>query len=212
MTRDEILSRYRHFRTISRHHNDEALSYLSRQAVLDQAKRLGLAHRTTLVADSEEEMTLVFDLALHTAPPGRSRALDRYARAAQLPPGSDEALALDAMRQSRFSIWKVKELHETAGLIVTDVMRDEQAWLVDENLEAAAKRNMGFALRLCELGGFMMNCGASVPLNYDIIQEALLNTVPWREKASAQQQVQDPRFATAVYRAAVDSGLFEMVT
>jgi hypothetical protein len=37
------------------------------------------------------------DLAIHTAPPGRSRVIDRYARSAQLPPGSDEALMLEAM-------------------------------------------------------------------------------------------------------------------
>ena len=65
-----------------------------------------------LVAESLDEMTLAFDLAIHTARPGHSRAIDRYARAAQLPPGSDEFVVLEAMRQARFSVWRVERRHE----------------------------------------------------------------------------------------------------
>ena len=89
---------------------------------------LGLAQRQMLVAESEEEMALVFDLALYTAREGRSRALDRYARAAQLPPGSDEALMLEAMRHARFSVRRIEHRHETAGLVATDVVREVQDW------------------------------------------------------------------------------------
>ena len=86
MTRDQILQRYRHLRAISTGHHSDALKFLSRQALLEHAKRLGLATGGMLVAESEAEMTLVFDLALYTAKEGRSRALDRYARATPLPP------------------------------------------------------------------------------------------------------------------------------
>jgi hypothetical protein len=85
MTRDQILERYRHLRAISTGHHSGALKFLSRQALLEHAKRLRLATGQMLVAESEAEMTLVFDLALYTAKEGRSRALDRYARATPLP-------------------------------------------------------------------------------------------------------------------------------
>src|SRR4051812_39563807 len=78
MTRDQILERYRHLRAISTGHHSGALKFLPRQALLEHAKRLGLATGGMLVAESEAEMTLVFDLALYTAKEGRSRALDRY--------------------------------------------------------------------------------------------------------------------------------------
>jgi len=81
MTRDQILERYRHLREISTGHHSGALKFVPRQALLEHAKRLGLATGGMLVAESEAEMTLVFDLALYTAQEGRSRALDRYARA-----------------------------------------------------------------------------------------------------------------------------------
>ena len=57
-------------------------------------------------AESFDELTLAFDLAIHTARPDRTRAVDRYAGAAQLQPGSDEALVLEAMRRARFSVWR----------------------------------------------------------------------------------------------------------
>ena len=50
--------------------------------MLQQARRLGLAQGRTLILDDMEEMNYVFDLAIHTGPPGRSRAIDRYARSA----------------------------------------------------------------------------------------------------------------------------------
>ena len=65
--------------------------------MLQHARRLGLAHGKTLMLDSIDELPLAFDLAIHTAPVGRSRAIDRYARSAQFAQGSDEALVLGAM-------------------------------------------------------------------------------------------------------------------
>ena len=96
MTRGEILARYRDLRAIGTRHHSAALDFVSRQAILEHAKRLGLADGRMLVAESEEEMTLVFDLALYAAKQTRSRALDRYVRAVRLPPDSDEARMLDA--------------------------------------------------------------------------------------------------------------------
>ena len=115
MTREDVLARYRHLRAIAVRHNSAATGFVSRPVVLETAKRLGLAERRMLVASNEEEMTLVFDLVLHTAREARSRALDRYARATPPSPGSDEARMLDAMRHARFSIWRVERRHETAG-------------------------------------------------------------------------------------------------
>jgi len=57
---------------------------------------------------------LVFDLLIHTAPKDRSRAIDRYARAARLAPETDEALVLEAMRRARFSIISSVRRHTVA--------------------------------------------------------------------------------------------------
>jgi hypothetical protein len=210
MTRDQILQRYRHLRMISVGHHSAALKFLSQQGVLEHAKRLGLAAGGMLVAESEAEMTLVFDLALYTAQERRSRALDRYARATPLPPGSDAARMLEAMRHARFSVWRINQRHEAAGLIITDVLREAEVWLVDEQLEASAPEGLSFAGRICEPDRFAMSCGVVVPIYRELIEEVARDMLAWR-RGDPEHVAQDPRFAIAIYRAAIDSGILNNV-
>jgi hypothetical protein len=67
-------------RSVADRHHSEALKLVSRTAILHQARRLGLADGKSLILDSMDELTPVFDLAVHTAPAGRFRTIDRYAR------------------------------------------------------------------------------------------------------------------------------------
>jgi hypothetical protein len=80
MTRREILRRYRHLRAIVTHHHSAALKFLTPAAIIERARRLGLAAGQMLITDNEKEATLLFDLAIYAAREGRSRAIDRYAR------------------------------------------------------------------------------------------------------------------------------------
>ena len=134
-SRDALRSRYRHPRAISVRHHNGALEFLSKSALMEPARHLGLAAGKTLVAESMDELTLAIDLAVYTAKPGQLRAIDRYARAAPLQPGSDERVVLEAMRQARFSVWRVERRHAVAGLVVQDLLRQGEIWLVDEALE-----------------------------------------------------------------------------
>jgi len=210
MTRDEILQRYRHLRAISTDHHSGALKFLSRQGLLEHAKRLGLATGGMLVAESEAEMTLIFDLALYTAKERRSRALDRYARATPLPPGSDAARVLEAMRHARFSVWRIDRRHETAGLIITDVLRETEIWLVDEQLEASAPEGLCFAGRISQPDDFAMSCGVVVPVYRELLEEITLDMLAWR-RGDPESVAEDPRFAIAIYRAAIESGILNNV-
>jgi hypothetical protein len=163
-----------------------------------------------LVAESEAEMTLVFDLALYTAKEGRSRALDRYARATKLPPGSDTARMLEAMCHARFSVWRIDRRHERAGLIITDVLREAEVWLVDEQLEASAPEGLSFAGRRCQPDDFAMSCGIVVPVYRELLEEVTLDMMAWR-RSDPERVAEDPRVALAIYRAAIDGGILHNV-
>lgn len=107
LSRAEVLTRYRHFREISKQHHSAALDFLSKDAIISQARRLGLAQGKTLVLDSMNDLTLAFDLTIHTAPKDRSRAIDRYARAVRLAPSltRDSCWRRCAARASRSSVF-----------------------------------------------------------------------------------------------------------
>jgi hypothetical protein len=64
--RGEVLARYRQLREISKRHHHEVLKLVSGEAILRQARRLGLARGKTLILDDLEEMNYVCDLAIHT--------------------------------------------------------------------------------------------------------------------------------------------------
>ncbi len=69
---------------------------------------------------------------------------------------------------------------------------------------------MAFAGRVCEPDNFATTCGVIVPATPDVIEEVTLDTFTWR-RGDPGQVAQDPRFATAIYRAALDSGIMAHV-
>jgi hypothetical protein len=173
MIRTEILTRYRRLRQISKEHHQAVLDIIAPDVVLDWAKRLDLTQGRTVLLESEHEMTLVEDLAIYLPRLGRSHPLDRYARAAQFASGSDEAIVLEAMRQARFSLWRVERRHETVGLVLRDLLRGGEIRLVDEAMEKNTPLGVEMAARLLSLEQFAMTARIVVPVNPDLIKEVL---------------------------------------
>jgi hypothetical protein len=210
-SRGEVLARYRNLREISKRHHSKVLKFLSTHTILHQARRLGLAHGKTFILDRLDELTLAFDLSIHTAPPGRSRAIDRYARSAQLAPGSDEALMLEAMRNSRFAVVRVQRRHEAAGLIVEDLFRNIELWLVDEGLERSLPDGTAYATRYYTPDRFCMTAGVGMPVDRALLKDALESVPPLLRK-SRVEAIEDRRLAEAIYRIALADGIMEGVT
>jgi hypothetical protein len=209
-SRAEVLARYRHLREISKHHHHEAMNFLSQDAILHHARRLGLAFGRTLVLDNMDDLTYAYDLAIYTAPAGRTRAIDRYARAARFAWESDEGLVLGAMRKARFALIRVERPHEAAGLIATDLFRRKELWLVDEGLEHSLSKGMLVATRLLTPESFSMTAGVLVPLDVESLEDVLCE-LPQLGRKRVEEAVDDRRFAEAVYRIYFESGLTERV-
>ena len=210
MTRTEILSRYRRLRQVSKEHHHAVLDIIAPDVLLDWAKRLGLTEGRKVLLESEHEMTLAEDLATYVPRLGRSHPLDRYARAAQFAPDSDEAIMLDAMRHARFSVWRVERRHETAGLILRDVLRGEETWLVDETMEKNPPLGVEIAGRLLRPEGFAMTARIVVPIS-PVLLKKVFDRTPALRRAEGDVLAGDPRFAIGIYRAAVATGAMDSV-
>ena len=152
----------------------------------------------------------MFDLAIYTAKEGRSRAIDRYATVAQLRPDSDERSMLEAMRRAQFSIWRVARQHDKCRLVVNDVLRQSEAWLVDESLELSVASGMCFAGPLCGADLFAITGGVVVPVDLPMLEDVLTDVLACRH-ADIERIGGDPRFAAAIYRAALDAGVMDDV-
>jgi hypothetical protein len=58
-SRGEVLARYRHLREISKQHHSKVMDFLSKDAILHHARRLGLADGKMLILDSMDELPQV---------------------------------------------------------------------------------------------------------------------------------------------------------
>jgi len=207
MNRDEILSRYRQFREISNWHMHDAGRHLPEAALLRLAKRLGVAKGRTLLCENDNEFQLLHDLALFI--PGHNggpSAFQRYAKANVPPAGSDQALVLEAMLQSRYSLWSIERRHDVAGLVLQDLALGEEEWFVDMCMEATWETGSAFAGRLIRPAGFSMTCGILAPFGEDQGLEALTSTGDWKP-ANPAAAVTDPRFAMLLCGAALRTGV-----
>jgi len=209
-TREEIISRYRQLRAISKIHNNNAFDFMSMDAFREQARRLGVLHGKTFVLNTEDELAYVNDLAVYAHRNGRKRPLDRYAASRRLPAESDEARVLDAMRAARFVLLQVERRHPVAGLIVNHLARDEAFWLLDEGLEMTAPPGYVMATRVYAPEDFFMAAGIFVPLDLDLLKAAMASRPHLLEK-DIDDATQDRRFAEAIYREAIRSGVTERV-
>jgi hypothetical protein len=210
MTRSEILTRYRRLRQISKEHHEAVLDIIAPDVVLEWARRLDLTQGRTVVIESENELILPEDLAIYLPRLGRSHPLDRYARVAQFAPGSDEAIVLEAMHHARFSLWRVERRHQTAGLILRDLLRDEDVWLVDEAMEKEARPGVEMAARLLKPEDFAMTARIIVPVTPDLMEKVFVSA-PALRSAQGDVLAPDPRFAIGIYRAAVATGAMDSV-
>jgi len=169
-----------------------------------------------VVSDSEYEIALAEDLAIYLPRLGRSHPLDRYARAAGFVPGSDEAIVLEAMRHARFSLWRIERHHETTGLILRDLLREEEIWLIDEAMAKNARPGREMAARLVQPDRFAMTARVIVPINPVLmtrpeLMEEVFIRAPALRSLQGKALAGDPRFAIGVYRAAVATGAMDFV-
>jgi hypothetical protein len=208
-TRDDLLARYLHLREISKRLHHEVLKFISGDALLNQARRLGLAQGKTLVLDDMDEMYYVYDLAIYTAPADRSRAIDRYARSARFEAQSDDRLMLEAMRASQFAILLIEQRHDTVGLIATDILRNSKVWLLDVGLESSLDDGELIATRLLTPGPFSMTAGVNVPFEIEML-EPVCRLLPQRIGNSKLSRIADDRrFAEAVYKVGLADGVMD---
>jgi hypothetical protein len=100
--------------------------------------------------------------------------------------------------------------HPIAGLIVKDLFRGGEVWLVDEGLESSLPDGAALATRIYTPERFAMTAGVLVPLDIELIENAVANT-PQLLRKPPDEVIDDRRFAEAIYRAALASGIMEQV-
>ena len=127
------------------------------------------AEPAALAQASAPEM--LTDIALFEPNQRGRRVFDRFLsdKAPQRLSAPDFALAR-RMAGAVFSIFRVAERHEAAGLWLEDMLRgDRRLWLVDRSFEARAPEGAVFGMRLFEAEAFHAGFGIIVPVAEDML-------------------------------------------
>ena len=211
LSRAGILGRYRRYRDIRKDIQTSALENIPQSTFLAYAKRIGLSDGKVLFTDNDTELTLAFDLALYTSKMGRTRAIDRCARSRLTGSSPDEALVLQGLQASRFSIFRTIRRCEPTGVLLEDLMRGGTMTLLDEGLEQSAEPGDIFAMRVAPIKEFVITCGAVVPISIEIFDEIIDFLTDGAPDAELAALADHWRFAAALYELAIELGLMSFV-
>jgi hypothetical protein len=119
---------------------------------------------------------------------------------------------LAALRNTRFSLVRVRGRHAGAGVRLEDLLRGGEAWLVDVNLEATARPGAVLAMRLATPDVFAISCGVAVPIDKDTLAEILDVLTDGGAIDDLAPLADEPLFAQTVYQLALELGLTASVS
>lgn len=152
MTRAEVLARYRPIRAGIRRVLRQATQACSR-ADLNRAGKQVAPWAEAEDLEDEDTAEMLVDVALFEPNQRGRRAFDRFlAEKGERLGAADRALA-ERMAGAWFSLFRVAEPHEAAGLWLEDLLEgNRRLWLMDEALEASAPEGAILGMRLFDAG------------------------------------------------------------
>jgi hypothetical protein len=197
---EEIREFYQRSAAARQRFQEMAVRATPQAKLAEQAKKLGLPVGEEMAQLDEGELAYAFDLAIYTAPPGRSRAIDRVARQhASLK--TEAVLVLNGLIRSWVSVFRVVGPHPDMGLVLEDMLLGGEVWVVDEALDELGQPGTVFAARIARVWGFALTCGVVARLDEAML--AGFRAVIGQGGVDPAEVTDDPRFARAMWQRAL---------
>ncbi len=201
---DELRAAWQRHAAARKRFQEIAVQAVPRPKLMEHAKRLGMpVDQGEMAQLSDDELAYLFDLAIYSAPPGRSRAIDRVVRQHARLQG-EAVLVLNALSSAWFSIFQVIGIHPDGGLVLEDALGGGEVWVVDEGLSEVAEIGAIVATRLGRVAGYAITCGVMAMLDDGILSG--IRQVAQRGGVAPAELVDEPRFIEGVWRRALGFG------
>jgi hypothetical protein len=156
---DSHIDRYQQLRAAQRTLNLSITETLSRRAIEETAKKLGLWKNGRPAVSDERELDLLNDAAVHDYAIAGVSAVARYAARKDLKLTPDEARLLRGMTDAHPTVIAVRETTPDLGAKVHDVLRDEELFLTDLALASSGAADASVVVRLMRVDGIVMTAG-----------------------------------------------------
>ena len=201
-----LVQQYQDYRRISSDIQSDVLEMVPGAAMNEFGRRLGALWHGRVALEDRNDLKLLYDIAIHTARPGRTRAIDRYALKTKFPDGSADARMLHGLRTSYFTMFEFRRRHRIAGAVAWDVLRRREFHLMDLSMGLSAEEGAVYVGRLMDIDDYSMSCLIVLPINMALVEQASPHLPQTRDRVDFAY-FQDPRCSTGFYRAAIESGV-----
>jgi len=160
---EERIDRYKEWRATGRALNLTLIKQLPKTAVPECGKKIGLFKAGTLILNNDDEIAVLYDYCLHHYLRAGKNAIERY-RESLTEVDSRDAVLLDAMQDSRYSVFRVLEIHPHQGASLLDLVQGDSLELMDISVSETGEPGMVLSGRLLKIEDFHMSSGTLIPL------------------------------------------------
>jgi hypothetical protein len=159
------VDRYLELRATQRRLNDQLIETLSRRAIEESAKRLGLFANGRLALEYDEDVAVLYDAAIYDHSVAGVSAVSRLFARTDVVRTRDESLVLRAMLDAYPTLLEVVEPISGYGAVVFDVLADREEELADIELSESGEPGDHLVARLLTVDDVTMTTGAAMLLD-----------------------------------------------
>ena len=159
LTNADILAEYQELRAIQRALNVDLTKTLSRKAIEETARRLGLWEAGRIAFEDEDEVEVLNDSALYDYFPSAKNAVERYAARGPFESSAKQHLVLEAMTKAHVTLVELGTRVPGVGVQARDLLFGGELLLADIGLSQTAVEGIVLATRLLDFPSFSMTTG-----------------------------------------------------
>lgn len=210
---EAVLQRYKLFRSVGIKLNGTLVKELPKAAIAESGKKLGILKRNTLLLETEDELSVLMDYCIYHYRRNGVNTVSRYLTL--FPPAEDslEMELLQAMRQAHYSLFQVKAANAGKGLMLWDMMRDNDIFLLDLNLSRTVQPGYLIAGHVLPMEGYYMSSGAILPITESLLKGEITRIIETfaTEDGAPLSPGREAAFAGQVIRAALREHVMQKV-
>ena len=188
--RQEIVDRYQRRRPIRMRLNHALTGLLSKDAIHEGARRLGMLRGDVIYFDNEDETSVLMDYCIYDVYRNGRNAVEQYLCDSPPDPDSDEMDCLRAMQHATYSLVAVLRVEPGVGCQVRNLFTDETRLLVDIGFSRTAQPGAVIATRLLDFGDYIATSGAALPMG--VLDDNQLDEWVQRISAGVHEEDFDP--------------------
>ena len=182
------VQRYKELREIDRKFISEIIKIIPTKIIDCTAIEMNLLFKGTLVFDSEEEMSYLFDRIVFDIMWDGENAIEHFEAESEYKPSEDEKKHLNAMKEARFSLFEIVGRNPGISVYLSDLLSgiliNNQVELTDLSMSETFSNGLLLATRIVKIENMCMTTGASYPF-LPIHKDALISGI--RKLQTAKQ-------------------------